>query len=250
MAKKRNDQRKKARPQQRRNLQAQDRSGRTPVRFSVGNLVRVKEGIQDPDYPDIPLGGWVGTVQEVDREAGQYYYLIAWSAETLNAIPAVILKRAERDGLTLEEMTLGEDDLEAYDGQPVVIKQPEQINTRPLSPDDQDDRIKLILGATGDDPVPDVDEETLLTYWRSLSQQLVLPFEAQYCPDDQPECEIAVIGLPDPEECECDEFYGLFCEARLGRRRIIVPLGEVRVGKGNPNHQAIEDYSYWFWNWR
>ena len=35
--------------------------------FRVGDKVRVKMGIPDPDYPDIPLGGRVGTVKEVDQ---------------------------------------------------------------------------------------------------------------------------------------------------------------------------------------
>ena len=28
-----------------------------PPRFQVGNKVRVKYGVIDPDFPDIPLGG-------------------------------------------------------------------------------------------------------------------------------------------------------------------------------------------------
>jgi len=108
----------------------------------------------------------------------------------------------------------------------------------------------LILGATGDDPVPDVDEESLLAYWRHLSQNLAFPFEAMHCPEDGAENPVAVIRLSDPDESECDEFYGLLCEARLGKRQVVVPLGEIEVKEGKPNHQLIEDYSYWFWNWR
>jgi len=219
-------------------------------RFRVGDKVCVKKGIQDPDYPDIPLGGWVGTVKEVDQASRQCYYLITWSKETLENMPPVYIKRCDRDGLVREEMTLTGDDIEAYDGQPLSIEQPTRINTRRLSPDDQDDRIKLILDATGDDPVPEVDEDMLLAYRSYLANNLTLPFEARHCPEDGPENDVTVIGLPDPDECECDEFYGLLCEARLERKQIIVPLGEIEVRKGTPNHQLVDDYSYWFWNWR
>ena len=34
-------------------------------RFQVGNKVRVKPGVSDPDFPDMPLGGWSGTVTEI-----------------------------------------------------------------------------------------------------------------------------------------------------------------------------------------
>ena len=218
--------------------------------FRVGDKVRVKIGVPDPDFSDIPLGGWVGTVKEVDQASRQCYYLITWTEETLKNVPPVFIKRSERDGLAFEEMNLTEDDIEAYDGQPLSIEQPTHIKTKPLSPDDQDDRVNLILGATGDDPVPDVNEETLQAYWRYLSSNLVVPFEAKHCPEDGPENAVTVTRLSDPEEYDCDEFYGLFCEARLRSRQIIVPLGEIEVKKGKPNHQLIDDYLYWFWNWR
>ena len=35
-----------------------------PPRFSVGDRVRVKTGVPDPDFPDIPLGGWAGTIRK------------------------------------------------------------------------------------------------------------------------------------------------------------------------------------------
>ena len=33
--------------------------------FQVGDKVRVNHGFMDVDYPDMPLGGWAGTVTEV-----------------------------------------------------------------------------------------------------------------------------------------------------------------------------------------
>jgi hypothetical protein len=40
----------------------------TPAsRFKSGDKVRVKHGVRDPDFPDIPLGGWSGTVKEVGQ---------------------------------------------------------------------------------------------------------------------------------------------------------------------------------------
>ena len=42
-----------------------------PPRFQVGNKVRVEYGVIDPAFPDIPLGGWTGTVTEVEQTADQ-----------------------------------------------------------------------------------------------------------------------------------------------------------------------------------
>ena len=42
-----------------------------PPRFQVGNQVRVKYGVIDPDFSDIPLGGWTGKVTEVEQTDDQ-----------------------------------------------------------------------------------------------------------------------------------------------------------------------------------
>ena len=220
------------------------------TRFHVGDMVRVRTGTRDPDYPDIPMGGWVGMIREVEGGGDPAHYCIAWSPETLASIHPVFRKRCDRDGLDCEQAYLAEDDLEPYGGESLSIEQPAAIDTPALSPDNQDDRIRMILGLTGDDPVPDVDESMLVMYWDHLRRHLSLPFEARHCPEDGPENDVSVIALPDPDEHDCDEFYGLLCEARLGRRQITIPLGEIEVTKRSPNRQLIEDYVYWFWNWR
>ena len=40
--------------------------------FQVGARVRVKSGVADPDYPDIPLGGWVGTIKDIERDGKKF----------------------------------------------------------------------------------------------------------------------------------------------------------------------------------
>src|SRR5436853_614499 len=39
------------------------------ARFAVGALVRVRAGTVVPDFADIPLGGWAGTISEVDTRS-------------------------------------------------------------------------------------------------------------------------------------------------------------------------------------
>src|SRR5687767_3738281 len=93
-------------------------------------------------------------------------YLIEWNGQTLDHMHPVYRKRCERDGLELERMWLGEDDIEPDSGGPAVIEQPKKITTRSLNPRDQDDRVRMALGLTSDDPLPDVDENALLAYHR------------------------------------------------------------------------------------
>ena len=42
------------------------------AKFKPGDKVRVMQGVMDTDYPDMPLGGWAGTIAEVhDAERGR-----------------------------------------------------------------------------------------------------------------------------------------------------------------------------------
>ena len=125
-------------------------------RFKVGDKVRVKHGVIDPDFPDIPLGGWSGTVKEIDKQRSRSTVRVDWDKRTLESMHPIYKKRCERDGLELESMWLGEEDLEPDDGTPVPIEQPTEIKTPPLSEKDQDDRVRMALGLTHDDPLPEV----------------------------------------------------------------------------------------------
>src|SRR5437763_3041598 len=142
--------------------------GSVPSRFKPGDKVRVKHGVRDPDFPDIPLGGWAGAVKEVEQAEDQTTVLIAWDRSTLRDMHPVYKKRCERDGLEMESMWLGDDDIEPDTGRPAAIEQPTSIVTRPLNEKDQDDRVRLALGLTSDDALTEVDDDTLRAYHRYL----------------------------------------------------------------------------------
>ena len=54
---------------------------------------------------------------------------------------------------------------------------------------------------------------------------------------------------PDDEPM-IDGMYGILCETRYERRVVTLALGESEVTKGKLNRQLVEDYCYWFWNYR
>ena len=120
-------------------LHVAKRKGISPEpRFGLGDMVRVMHGTRDPDYPDIPMGGWVGTIKEVEAGAGPAHYCVAWSRGTLASIHSVFRRRCERDGLDYEQAYLAEDDLEPYGGETVSVEQPGAIDTPALSPGNQE----------------------------------------------------------------------------------------------------------------
>jgi hypothetical protein len=221
-----------------------------PARFAVGDAVRVRSGVTDPDFPDIPLGGWAGRITEVE-ESEPPLCLIRWSQETLKQMHPVYRKRCDRDGLGVEEMWLGQDDLETDTGGPVIVQQPSKIVTPPLSMKDQDDRIRAVFGLTRDDLLPDVDEASLRTYYQYLAAHLRFPFVAMWVREagmGNVTEKVTVLALGGSEDDPwIDDTYGILCQAKMGGD---LPLGEIEKVKGMPNKQLLEDYAYWFWNHR
>jgi hypothetical protein len=56
---------------------------KTPPKFSVGADVRVKRGVADPNFVDIPIGGWAGRITEM-QYLNPPMYLIRWDQQTLD----------------------------------------------------------------------------------------------------------------------------------------------------------------------
>lgn len=218
------------------------------AKFKIGEKVRVRHGVMDTDYPDMPLGGWAGTIAEVHDDG---IHIVRWSGKTLASIHPVFKNRCENDGLDFDQHWIAIDDLEPDMGGPLEIEQPIHISTRPLSPKDQDDRIRMIFGLTSNDTLPDVDDETLTAFHKHLSKNLAFPFSAEHGEEYGHSERVKVVGLGDPDDKPIiDEMYGILCEARMERQIVTVPLGELKDAKGKPNRQLIDDYCYWFWNWR
>ena len=221
--------------------------------------MRVKDGVVDPDYAGQRVGGWTGTIIDMDESSDPPLVLLAWDASTLTELMgSQALERAEREGLQGECMWLHRTEVERLD--PAKGTQPPPLVNRALKPrerynvplTDKEIRVARLFGLPESAGPPAVTYEALELYHEYLCAHVRFPFYGEYSretgPLQQTSDYIKVIGLAD--EDDCDEFYGLLCEARQGRRHVVVPLAEVEVESENPNHQLIEDYRVWFWNYR
>jgi hypothetical protein len=231
------------------------RTRRSPAnpRFRVGAKVRVKPGVGDPDYPDMPLGGWSGTVTEVIEHEGQVVCVFELDGRTLASIHPIYQRRCEIDGLDYRFMGVGPEDIEPDDGTPVPIEQPTAIVPRPLSPDDQDDRVRMAFGLTRDDLLPEVNEETQHTYARYLLARLTLPFRAQYRPGRRPSSgkpiRLTVTGLHDLDRYEVEGRHGLIALGKEPGGPVEFPLAEIEGIEDGANRRLVEDYAYWLANY-
>lgn len=218
-----------------------------PAGFRIADKVRVRHGVTDADYPDMTIGGWAGTIAEVHDDG---MYTVRWSAATLAAIHPIFKKRSLRDGLDDETYVLSASDLEPDAGGALAIEEPKMIATKPLSPKDQEDRIRMVFCLTSNDPLPNVDEATLTTYREYLSKKLAFPFTAVHSKELGHRERVRVTSFGDPDdEAMIDEMYGILCDARREVGSITLPVAALQDVKGKPNRQLIDDYCYWFCNW-
>lgn len=223
-----------------------DAGSAAPPKFALGEKVRVKTGVYDDDFPDLPMGGWAGTVREVGRNG---IYTVRWRRDTLENIHPVYRKRCAIEGLIFEEYRLSEDELEPDPGGRLQIQQPSEIRPRPLSATKQGDRVRMVFGLTSDDYLPRVSEESLEVYYDYLEERLRFPFDARYEETDSfPQSfgmAITVTGLGSDMDWKEDE--GLRCEVQTTEGETSLPLTELTLRRSSgQNYRLIADYTAWF----
>ena len=119
----------------------------------------------------------------------------------------------------------------------------------------QDDRIRRVFGLAEDVALPDVGDPSLEAYYGFLAANLSFPFDALFCPTGgeirQLIHYVHVTELIDPRRDRVhNNLYGLFCKVRNAKETLEIPLADLGVRDDNPNCQLIDDYAYWFVNWR
>ena len=135
---------------------------------------------------------------------------------------------------------------------PVVLPSSAKPVARSLSQRDRNDQIRAALGIRW--RLPKVDEVTLATYSRYLSEELSFPFTAWYFQSansrDESEHRCTVMELIDPASGVGDAFDGIFCKVLKGNHEMILPLIELELSPESPNYHLVESYWDWFWHWR
>ena len=79
--------------------------------IAEGMRVRVREGIASPEFPEISIAGWTGTVHEVSGKASPTSCVLEWDAETLARMPQDYVARCEQERLYHLMACLSEDSL-------------------------------------------------------------------------------------------------------------------------------------------
>ena len=159
-------------------------------KYSMGNLIQVNDDVMDADWDDLPIGGWVGKITKIHREDDEPTYDVQWTEETMEKCHPIYGQLAKLEDLRVEAYTkLAEEDIHAFAGGEVILVDPGDVShytDRPLDPDNEDDRLRMIFGTSPLEHFPtqeydnskEENDRLLKRYYDHLSEHLPLPFEA------------------------------------------------------------------------
>src|SRR4051812_11104446 len=80
--------------------------------MKIGDSVKVKQGILDPDLNQFDISGWQGRIIKIDRGNKSEIIEIAWDSMTLKQLPEEFIKDSLEEGYDCSTMFLGIEDVE------------------------------------------------------------------------------------------------------------------------------------------
>src|SRR5262245_52605261 len=106
-----------ARRKRRKTKKSRSHSMAARPQLTLGDVVRVKDGVRDPDYDGYCIGGWSGAIIALDTWEQTPMALIAWDATTQrDRIDPEVRRRAASQGLSATQMWLHLSEFEHVDG--------------------------------------------------------------------------------------------------------------------------------------
>ncbi len=222
------------------------------MKLKLGNSVIVKQGVKEPDFEKLELGGWQGQVVEIDTKSDKENILITieWDSQTLRQIPADYIEQSERDGYDWQRITLYESELEktkARDKKENVEKTQAELEDKYhwASLGNEGKRISKVL-----DMINPHDEMKCLKKWvEYLDKELTFPIDAYVSESEnnwliKSGDKVLIKSLP-----HIVDVYGIIASIKLNGKKYEFPLCDLEViDKTNPNFQLIGDYKIWFAN--
>lgn len=214
--------------------------------FKEGNIVKVKQGVLDPDFGD-DISGWQGQVSEIDDDL----VCIDLDRITLSKYPDKYIQRCEEDGLDWEQIYLSIGDIEP------AIPRITPANLTGIKETIQLKHHWDHLGKSISKRIHEVLNDTIITdeyammgAWEQyLNKKLSFPFDAEIT-DDQDN-----VPLEQGDKTRIhsiiatDDHYGVIMKLKQGKKGFHFPLCSIQVADNNSNNfQIVEDYSVWFSN--
>lgn len=228
--------------------------GTQPVSpIKIGDNVKVKAGVKDPDDDEYSIAGWQGWVVEVydenldENNIENLQFMVSWDSVTLKNIPRARLIELEREGYDWTMMCLDINDVDI--ATPRDKMEDAEAMSEVLSDDiywegmgEEGEQIAQILGNA-----QTLDEAYKL--WATyLEKELKFPFEVEFYSEENSivdnNSDIKAIRLGD-----IDEDYGILVVVPFENAIRQVALSDLDIkDETSPNFKALDLYGTWFTN--
>lgn len=76
------------------------------MKYLIGHVVKVKDGVLCPDDPQFDLSGWQGRVIDISEDEEGHTIGLEWDSITLDEMPKSYIEIGEQEGLNWAEMYL------------------------------------------------------------------------------------------------------------------------------------------------
>ena len=230
--------------------------------FKVGDWVKVKKGIVDPDNSDYCIENWKGKItQEFTAEADELVVLIKWDSLTLKKMSNDFIKECIQDGLEFSTMWLGIDDIECADPGDnkedtyEIMQELNSLATYTLFIkrdrnskyyDEQAQRIVKILDGVDIENGKKVTEK----WAKYLNDNLEFPFKVEIIDLYKNTYGLDVGDVVNVKKIEgVYGSYGIVVEARKWLWKYHLPLSDLEVCvKNSQNYTNVDDYNFWYEN--
>jgi hypothetical protein len=68
-------------------------------KLGAGARIRVNDGVSMPEFADIDISGWTGSVAESQGRGPDVKYIVEWDAATLSRMPESYRRHCDAHGL-------------------------------------------------------------------------------------------------------------------------------------------------------
>jgi Calcium binding len=215
----------------------------------IGDSVRVKKGIKDPDNPEKSIEDCQGRVIEVYEEilegstTPDVMIDIAWDSITLQSMDKNYVFELENEGFDWSEMALALIDVDIVpprDTEKDVENAFKSLQKDIHWEDEEGQLIKVILG--------DADDlhEQYEAWETHLKKTLKFPFKAEYFPERNGaipfEATVKVTRVH-----SIDDWVGILMSVEYKKKFYQLPLADLSALYQNGiNHETIDLYDTWF----
>lgn len=213
--------------------------------LKIGDYVKVKEGILDPDFSSQLIGGWQGKVTGIQGEAKLVD--IEWDMETLYNIPMKYLCDVISGGYEYSLMTLEIGDLERASNREATVTEEmeKELATRIYWIEVFDDQF---LAEAYIDVFKDVDiNDRLALYkrWKEyLNEHLEFPIMTEIVEGRREGRKLKLLNLG-----AYKSMVGILGQGAYRREIITIPIDNLEViDEESKSYAVLSSYVYWFVN--